>query len=101
MTRLDEHDTEIDNLRTLAAAAPAIVYVQNLDTSAIHALRSTDAAHTICGWHVGANRRSKAGVRWLASTRSEPWWLLCERCLLPVRQAGKLLAANRENELSD
>jgi hypothetical protein len=101
LSRLDAHDADIAALRTLASNAPAIIYVQNTESSAIHALRSTDAAHTICGWHVGLTRKGKSGVRWLSSTSSEPWWLLCEKCLLPVREAGKLLAAECEQELSE
>ena len=101
LSQLGAHSEELHALRTVATSAPATVFVQNLATMCIHAQRPGDALHTACGWSVGPERQRRGGIRWLSSIASEPWWILCDRCLLPERRAAKLLASAAETPLSD
>ena len=83
-------------MRALAIVASknhAIVHVQNLGTLAIHGLRAGDATATICGWPVGPKVIKRGTVRFLHTLKGECWETLCERCLMPERQAAKTVEA--------
>ena len=98
-----QQEDMINNLSTLVRKSEHIAYVQNAHTLAIHGLRSGDATTTMCGWKLGPAKLKRGLVRYLSTIQSEPWEVLCERCLHPERVAAKAFAsANSENlELSD
>ena len=75
----------------IARANPSIVYVQNLSTLAIHGMRAGDSTSTVCGWPVGPKIIKRGAVRFLHSLKGECWEALCERCLMPEREAAKAL----------
>ena len=101
LAKLDEQAAELQAIRTITTSAPAVVYVQNLSTMSIHVQRPGDALHTACGWSVGPEKQRRGVIRWINSIASEPWWILCDRCLLPERRAAKLIASASETPLSD
>ena len=73
----------------VARSNPAIVYVQNLLTLAIHGLRAGDATVTVCGWPVGPKVVKRGTIRFLHTLKGECWETMCERCLKPEREASK------------
>ena len=78
-----------------------IAYVQNLTTKAIHGQRAGDSSSTICGMKVGPARVKRGAVRFLNTIAGEDWKILCERCLLPEREAAKALEQNSIDRLED
>ena len=73
----------------IARSNPAITYVQNLSTLAIHGLRASDGSVTVCGWPVGPKVVKRGSVRFLHTIKGENWDTPCERCLKPEREAAK------------
>ena len=96
--RLRLQQDMIEALRTTVTSSRALVFVQNLRTLAVHAMRAGDSVHTACGWHVGPIRQQRGSIRWPTSLEGEPWEALCERCLLPERRAAQLSAQAVEQE---
>jgi hypothetical protein len=90
LARLDIQAQQIQALQVLAVETRTVVYVENLLTNSIHSLRHGDASHTACGWNIGQQRQRRGGIRWLDTIQGCCWKSLCERCLLPERQAAKL-----------
>ena len=90
---VNEQEQQMKAIAIAARSNPAIVYVQNLGTLAIHGLRAGDATATICGWPVGPKVIKRGTVRFLHTLKGECWETLCERCLMPERQAAKAVEA--------
>ena len=90
--KVEKQDRLIAALQATVQTPEVAVYVQNMRTLAVHMCRPGDSTHTACGWSVGPAQQCRGAIRWLASTVGEPWTNLCERCLLPQRQAARLLA---------
>ena len=85
-------------LAIVASKNPAIVYVQNLVTLAIHGLRAGDATATICGWHLGPKVFKKGTVDSVTPI-GVCWEMLFERCLMPERQAAKAVEVNAIDQI--
>ena len=96
LATLSAHGEQLATLSTITYNPTTVVFVQNLTTGAVHALRAASGVHTTCGWFVGTARTARTGIRWLTSISEIPHWLLCERCLLGERRAAEL--AINENE---
>ena len=86
--KLNEQKREMKAIAVIARSNPAIAYVQNLTTLAIHGLRAGDATVTVCGWPVGPKIVKMGAIRFLHSLKGECWETLCERCLKPEREAA-------------
>ena len=98
---IEENTAQIDALAMLVSHPAPTVFVQNLATSSVHALRGNSGEHTLCGWYVGGVRQPRGGIRWLTTIVDVPYWTLCERCLLSERRAAELIASRSEHPLSD
>ena len=90
---INEQQQQMKAIAIAARSHPCIVYVQNLTTLAIHGLRPGDGTATICGWPVGPKVIKRGNLRFLPSLKGENWETLCECCLLPERQAAKIVEA--------
>ena len=88
--KVDAQETSIAALQALSSDR-ILVYVQNLHTKAIHGQRAGDSSSTICGMKVGSARIKRGAVRFLSTIQGECWETLCERCLLPEREAAKIV----------
>ena len=86
---VNEQEQAMKAIAIVARSNPAIAYVQNLSTLAIHGLRAGDAIATVCGWPVGPKVVKRGTIRFLHSLKGECWETLCERCLKPEREAAK------------
>lgn len=100
-TKVEIHDAAVDALATFTRERRVIAYVQNLATLAIHGQRAGDAASTIRGFNVGPARIKRGAIKCLPSIIGECWENLCERCLLPERQAAIALEELFINRLVD
>jgi hypothetical protein len=98
---LDAQSSRLDALALLVTTCPDRVYVQNLTTSVLHSARPGDGERTACGWFIGTSTRRRAGIRFHDSFQTHPYWLMCERCLLPERTAAQLISSAREQPLSE
>ena len=86
-------DEEQSKALTLTFAVPTpTLYLQNLATGAVHAIRASGGEYTICGWFVGVSRVSRGGLRCLTTVVDIPHWPSCERCLLSERGVAELLS---------
>jgi hypothetical protein len=90
---INEQQQQMKAIAIAARSHPCIVYVQNLTTLAIHGLRPGGGTATICGWPVGPKVIKRGKLRFLPSLKDESWETLCECCLLPERQAAKIVEA--------
>jgi hypothetical protein len=88
--RLDSHAEQLRSLQTLVVQSRSILFVENLATNSIHGMRQGDAQHTSCGWNVGPARQRLGGIRWRTDLLGCAWRSICERCLLPERQAARI-----------
>ena len=77
LNRLERQEAVIGALQTTVNASQAIVYVENMASQVVHAMRPGDAAHTSCGWSVGPVRHKRGGIRWLDSVRGKGWHTMC------------------------
>jgi hypothetical protein len=98
---LTEQSKRMDALSVLVTSCPDRVFVQNVLTSVLHSARPGDGERTACGWFIGPAQRRRAGIRFHDSFRTHPYWLLCERCLLPERTAAQLASTASEHPLSE
>ena len=89
--KFDEQQATIAALSTLQSEHRVIAFVQNLSTLAIHGQRAGDSSTTICGMKVGSARIKRGAVRFLNTIQGECWETLCEHCLLPERNAARVL----------
>jgi hypothetical protein len=101
LARVDVQQRKLEALAAVVSSSADRVLVQNLATSAIHSSRPGDGVHTLCGWSIAPERLKRGGIRFFSSLAGQPWWLYCERCLLPEREAAKLVASPGELPLSD
>ena len=90
---INEQEQQMKALAIAARSNPCIVYVQNLTTLALHGQRPGDGTATICGWPVGPKVFKRGNLRYLLSLKGENWEDMCERCLMPERQAAKIVEA--------
>jgi len=96
--KVEAHEFAVGALVTFTREHRVISYVQNLETMAIHGLRSGDGSSTICGFDVGPRRIKRGVLKFLPGIIGECWENLCERCLRPEREAAialEKLAINR------
>ena len=100
-TKVEAQDAAIAALTSITSDRRVIAYVQNLVTLAIHGQRAGDSSSTICGMKVGPARIKRGAVRFLNTISGECWETLCERCLLPEREAAKALEQASINRLED
>jgi hypothetical protein len=101
LQRLDSHAVQIQSLQTLVVQARSLVFVENLATHSIHGMRQGDAQHTACGWNVGPARQRLGGIRWRTDLLGCAWRSICERCLLPERQAARIALSSLQLDSSD
>ena len=100
-TKVEAQDAAISALSSLTSERRVIAYVQNCLTRAIHGQRAGDASTTMCGMKVGPARVKRGAVRFLNTVAGEDWKLLCERCLMPERQAAIALENRSISRLAD
>ena len=96
--RLERQEAVIGALQTTVNASQAIVYVENMASQVVHAMRPGDAAHTSCGWSVGPVRQKRGGIRWLDTVGGRGWHTMCDKCMIPEHNAARLLAADTASE---
>jgi hypothetical protein len=99
--RLDSHAVQLQSLQTLVVQSRSTVFVENLATHSIHGMRQGDAQHTACGWNVGPARQRLGGIRWRSDLLGCAWRSICERCLLPERQAARIALSSLQLDSSD
>ena len=100
-TKVEVQDAAITALQAYTSDRRVIAYVQNLTTRAIHGQRAGDSSSTICGMKVGPARVKRGAVRFLNTVSGENWKTLCERCLLPEREAAKALEQTSIDRVED
>jgi hypothetical protein len=98
LARLDEQGKQLSALFACTPSHKSACYAQNLHSDVCHALRAGDAAHTACGWSVGPVEQRKRGVVFLSDIRNIGWRKMCDRCMIPERQAARLLLPANECE---
>ena len=96
--QIEEQGKLLAELQRDSGAARAACYVKNDRSEVVHALRARDAAHTACGWPVGAAEQRRRGVTWLRSVRNLPWKKMCDRCMIPERNALRMMAPIDERD---
>ena len=71
-------------LATGFARTDTRVFVQNVQTAAVHYAKANDEGRTVCGGHYIAARMKGAGMpsRFVPSLVDVPGSMMCERCLL-------------------
>ena len=89
--RIDEQGRQLAAMQREAGDKRATCYVKNNNSDVVHALRTGDAAHTACGWSVGPVQQRKLCIEWLTSITRTSWKDMCERCMVPERNAARLL----------
>ena len=98
LNRLEQQEAVIGALQTTVNSLQAIVYVENVASKVVHAMRPGDGAHTSCGWSVGPVRQKRGGIRWLDSVRGRSWRTMCDRCMVPERNAARLLVEDTASD---
>lgn len=91
MARIDEQGKQLKAMLKGSNDTKAICYAQNVTSLVCHALRAGDASHTACGWSVGAVMQRKRGIHFMNDVRHINWKSMCDRCMIPERQAARLL----------
>jgi len=89
--KVEAHEIAVGALVNFTREHRVISYVQNLETMAVHGLRSGDSSSTICGFDVGPRRIKRGVLKFLPGIIGECWENLCERCLRPEREAAIVL----------
>ena len=96
-----DHEERITALQTIVAKPPVAIYVENVTSQVLHAMRPGGGSHTMCGWHVGTKTTARTGVRYTDTVQGTPWWQVCDRCMPAERNAARIVAAADEQPMSD
>ena len=77
--------SDLVGIATGFARPDSRVFIQNLDTAAIHYAVSNDNRGTVCGWPYTAKKRGGKGYRVVPDLVGIPGHLMCEHCLKTER----------------
>lgn len=91
MARLEEQGRQLEALIASKPDNKAVCCAQNMRFDVRDVLRAGDASHMACGWSVGAVEQRKRGFLFLSDIRNIRWSDMCDRCMIPERQAARLL----------